>query len=77
MDFIDDVKYLGLWLLLLFVRGRLLLFLLVFVYALRFYVVHLSCGFLLACVERGNLVVYIMKDRLGRDRKISGLAIHE
>jgi hypothetical protein len=44
------------------------------VYALRFYMVHLSLG---PRVERGNLLMYIMKNWLSRDRKISGLPIHE
>jgi len=79
MDFIDDVEHFGLGLSLLFASGDrrdllLLLFFLVSVYALRFYMVHLSLG---PCVERGNLLMYIMKNWLSRDRKISGLPIHE
>ena len=79
MDFIDDVEHFGLWLSLFFAGGDrrdllLLLFFLVSVYALRFYMVHLSLG---PRVERGNLLMYIMKNWLSRDRKISGLPIHE
>ena len=72
MDFIDDVEYFGLRLLLLFVLGCLLWFLLVFVYTLSFYMVALG-----SCIKRRNLLMDIMKNWLSRDRKISGLAIYE
>ena len=78
MDFIDDVEYFGLRLLLLFVWGCVLLFFhvsfLVSVYTLSFHMVCLSLG---PCIERRNLVVYILKNWLSRDGKISGLAINE